>query len=73
MNWFLVLFLMVSSVPVFGSTCSKTIITANKTDMRDELKKYKDAGWKTKGKMVFKNYGFHQVVTKQHGKCERPK
>lgn len=51
--------------------CVKTIITANKTDMKAELKRLKGLGWKPKGKLVFKEYAFHQTVINK--KCEKPK
>jgi len=47
------------------ASCQKTIVTANKTDMREELKKYKLTGWKPQGKMVFKKYGFWQKLVKE--------
>lgn len=65
----LALLLAFSSTPLLGATCSKTILTANKTDMRDELKKLKAQGWEPKGKLRFKDYAFRQVVVKQ-GKCD---
>ncbi len=45
-----------------GTVCEKVIVTANMTDMREELEKYKKQGWRTKGKLIFKDYAFHQVV-----------
>ena len=49
----------------FGKICERTILTANKTDMREELNKYKTQGWLIKGNLIFKDYAFRQKTIKK--------
>lgn len=68
MNKFLLLFLIVTNSVFAKPLCGeKLIITANKTDMKNELKKYKEKGWKTKGHIRFKEYSFQQRIVKKCG------
>lgn len=40
-----------------------TLMTPNKTDMKKLVGEYKENGWETKGKLIFKEYiGFFQVI-----------
>ena len=59
----LLIFLLLAE-PVFATCSSKIIITANMTDMREELKRYKKKGWKTVGRIHFKEYSFQQRIQK---------
>jgi hypothetical protein len=72
LKWLLTATLL--STSAFGSTTCvkvtvyKDVITANKTDMRDEAKKLKTQGWMPWGKLVFKDYAFRQTFKRV--KCQ---
>ena len=52
------------SLTAFGKCpVTMTLMTPNKTDMKELVDDYKEKGWKTKGKLIFKEYvGFFQVM-----------
>jgi hypothetical protein len=63
-----ILFVLFISTPILAKPiCSKTLITANMTDMRDELKKYKKEGWKPVGRIQFRDYSFQLKLRKKCG------
>jgi len=63
---FFVLFFI--STPILAKPiCSKILITANMTDMKDELKKYKKEGWKPVGRIKFRDYSFQLKLRKKCG------
>jgi hypothetical protein len=69
----LLLAIILFSTSAIGSTCVKVtsfkdVITANKTDMREETKKLKTQGWMPWGKLVFKDYAFRQTFKRV--KCQ---
>lgn len=63
----IILILLCFVEPCFAKVCQKKIITANMTDMKTELKKYKKQGWKTTGKLQFIEYSWQQKVVKKCG------
>jgi len=64
-NLFFVLFFI--STPILAKPCSKILITANMTDMKNELKKSKKEGWKPVGRIKFRDYSFQLKLRKKCG------
>lgn len=63
-NIILIVSLFISNIS-FAKICERTILTANKTDMREELNRYKTKGWLVKGNLIFKDYAFRQKIIKK--------
>lgn len=62
MKRFLILGALVAA-PAFGKCKTMTILTPNKTDMKELVDGYMTKGWETDGKLLFKEYiGFTQKM-----------
>ena len=68
---FLIL-MVLSSFTAFGKCpVTMTLMTPNKTDMRELISEYKEKGWEIGDKLVFKEYiGYFQVMALS---CEKEK
>lgn len=63
-------FILLSNTSLFAKDPSceikrKKIIVANRTDLKEEIKKNGEKGWKPEGKAFFKNYGYYQIFVKK--------